>query len=168
MDEARWLSDEELTAWVRFTAVLELLPAALDAQLNADAGLTYFEYFCLAMLTEAPDRILRTSALAARTNATLPRLSRVITQLEKRGLVARTPCPKDRRATNITLTSTGWEKMVQAAPGHVNAVRRLVLDALEPEQVTQLSAISAAMLTRLDPDGRMLVTSRPDSTGTKA
>ncbi|NLA28265.1 MAG: MarR family transcriptional regulator, partial [Propionibacterium sp.] len=91
-----------------------------------------------------------------------------ITQLEKRGLVARTPCPKDRRATNITLTSAGWEKMVQAAPGHVNAVRRLVLDALDPEQVTQLSAISAAMLTRLDPDGRMLVTSRPDSTSAKA
>lgn len=161
MDETRWLAEEELAAWVRFTAVLELLPAALDAQLRTDADLTYFEYFCLAMLSEAPDHALRTSALAARTNATLPRLSRVITQLEKRGLVSRAPCPEDGRVTNVSLTDTGWDTMVKAAPGHVGAVRRLVLDALDPDQVRQLGDISAALLSRLDPDGRMLVTLPP-------
>ncbi|MBS1907013.1 MAG: winged helix-turn-helix transcriptional regulator [Actinobacteria bacterium] len=165
MSETRWLTEDELTAWVRFTAVLELLPAALDTQLNADAGLTHFEYFCLAMLSEAPDRVLRTSALAARTNATLPRLSRVVTQLERRGLASRAPCPEDGRATNVSLTDAGWDTMVRAAPGHVDAVRRLVLDALEPDQVRQLSDISAALLSRLDPDGRMLVTSPPAPTG---
>jgi len=159
MSDTRWLSDVEREAWVRFTAVLELLPAALDAQLNADAELTHFEFFCLAMLSEAPDRVLRASALATRTNATLPRLSRVVTQLEKRGLVARSPCPEDRRATNISLTEAGWHKVVAAAPGHVREVRQLVIDALDPDQVQQLSAIAAAMLSRLDPDGRMLATS---------
>ncbi len=164
MAEVRWLSKDELTAWIRFTAVLELLPAALDAQLRSDSDLTYYEYFCLAILSEAPGRVLRTSALAARTNATLPRLSRVITQLESRGLVARSSCEKDRRATNISLTEAGWEKVVAAAPGHVDAVRRLVLDALEPGEVGQLSELSAAILTRLDPEGRMLATPRPSET----
>ncbi|WP_138946226.1 MarR family winged helix-turn-helix transcriptional regulator [Plantibacter sp. M259] len=155
MTETRWLSADEQRSWVRFAAVLELLPAALDLQLTRDEHLTHFDYFTLAMLSETPDRTLRTSALAARTNATLPRLSRVLTRLEEAGFVARTPCPEDRRATNVTLTDAGWDKVVQAAPGHVEHVRSLVLDALTPAQIEQLGEISAALLTKLDPDGRM-------------
>ncbi|AQX79138.1 transcriptional regulator, MarR family [Plantibacter flavus] len=155
MTETRWLSDDEQRSWVRFAAVLELLPAALDLQLTRDEHLTHFDYFTLAMLSETPGRTLRTSALAARTNATLPRLSRVLTRLEEAGFVARTPCPEDRRATNVTLTDAGWDKVVQAAPGHVEHVRSLVLDALTPAQIEQLGEISAALLTKLDPDGRM-------------
>ncbi|TKJ99318.1 MarR family transcriptional regulator [Plantibacter flavus] len=155
MTDTRWLSDDEQRSWVRFAAVLELLPAALDLQLTRDEHLTHFDYFTLAMLSETPGRTLRTSALAARTNATLPRLSRVLTRLEEAGFVARTPCPEDRRATNVTLTDAGWDKVVQAAPGHVEHVRSLVLDALTPRQIEQLGEISAALLTKLDPDGRM-------------
>ena len=155
MTETRWLSDDEQRSWVRFAAVLELLPAALDLQLTRDEHLTHFDYFTLAMLSETSGRTLRTSALAARTNATLPRLSRVLTRLEEAGFVARTPCPEDRRATNVTLTDAGWDKVVQAAPGHVEHVRSLVLDALTPAQIEQLGEISAALLTKLDPDGRM-------------
>ncbi|SMQ63372.1 transcriptional regulator, MarR family [Plantibacter sp. VKM Ac-1784] len=155
MTDTRWLSDDEQRSWVRFAAVLELLPAALDLQLTRDEHLTHFDYFTLAMLSETPGRTLRTSALAARTNATLPRLSRVLTRLEEAGFVARTPCPEDRRATNVTLTDAGWDKVVQAAPGHVEHVRSLVLDALTPTQIEQLGEISAALLTKLDPDGRM-------------
>jgi hypothetical protein len=70
MSDTRWLSAAERDAWVRFSAVLELLPAALDAQLSQDAELTHVDYFTLAMLSEAPERVLRASALAARTNAT--------------------------------------------------------------------------------------------------
>ena len=107
------------------------------------------------MLSEAPGRVLRMSDLAARTNATLPRLSRVITQLEKRKLVRRSRSPQDGRATNVTLTDEGWETLVAAAPGHVEAVRRFVFGVLDPRQVDQLAAIAAAMLSRLDPHGRM-------------
>jgi len=160
MDSPNWLSTEERETWVRFSAVLELLPAALDSQLTQDAGLTHFDYFALAMLSEAPDRVLRASALAARTNSTLPRLSKVINRLESRGLVRRYPCPEDRRATNIALTESGWQKVVETAPGHLANVRAMVVDALTPEQLTQLSTISAALLTRLDPAGKMLASDR--------
>ena len=160
MDEMQRLTEEEPAAWERFVAVLELLPAALDAQLAADANLTFFEYFCLKTLADAPERKLRVSALAAHTNATLPRISRVVRRLEKRGLVGRATCPHDGRATNVSLTEEGWEKVAQAAPRQMGTVRKLVLDALEPEQVGQLSDISAALLSRLDPDGRLPVTSQ--------
>ncbi|HZA04872.1 MAG TPA: MarR family transcriptional regulator [Propionibacteriaceae bacterium] len=156
MTETRWLTAAERAAWLRFVAVLQLLPAALDGQLNRDEQLTHFEYFCLAMLSEAPQRTLRMTDLAARTNATLPRLSRVIAGLESAGMVERVPCPGDRRATNAVLTDAGWTKIVRAAPGHVAAVREFVIDALTPAQLTQLGRLSERMLARLDPDGKVV------------
>ncbi|MGY1653962.1 MarR family winged helix-turn-helix transcriptional regulator [Geodermatophilus sp. SYSU D01119] len=152
---ARWLSEDEMAAWVRLVAVVELLPGVLDGQLRRDAQVTHFDYHVLAMLSEAPDRTLRMTELATRTNATLPRLSHVVRRLEERGLVERAPCPYDGRATNARLTDAGWAKVRETAPGHVATVREHVIDALTPEQVTQLTGIADAVLRRLDPDGRM-------------
>jgi DNA-binding MarR family transcriptional regulator len=151
----RWLNKTQLSAWVRLAAVLELLPGVLDSQLRRDAGLTHFEYYVLAMLSEAPEHTLRMTSLALQTNATLPRLSHVVRRLEDRNLVERFPCPEDARATNARLTSEGWEKVRDSAPGHVATVRQHVIDALTPEQVTQLAAITDSILTTLDPDGEM-------------
>lgn len=154
-DTTRWLSADEQTAWIRFAAVVELLPRTLDAQLLRDEGLTHFDYFALAMLSESPERTLRMTTLAGLTSATLPRLSRVINRLEADGFVERRPCPQDGRATNVVLTDRGMAKVVHAAPGHVEHVRETVLDALSPQQVAELSSISARLLTELDPDGKM-------------
>jgi DNA-binding MarR family transcriptional regulator len=150
--EPRWLDAQERAAWLRLIAVVELLPSALDAQLRRDSQLTHFDYYVLAMLSESPERTLRMTALAARTNATLPRLSHVVRRLEDRRLVERFPCPQDGRATNARLTSAGWDSVVAAAPGHVEAVRRHVLDPLSKQQVTQLREICDALLPTLDPD----------------
>jgi DNA-binding MarR family transcriptional regulator len=106
----------------------------------------------LAMLSEAPQRTLRMTALASRTNATLSRLSHVVQRLEDRGLLERFPCPQDRRATNARLTDAGWTHVVSTAPGHLETVRKYVIDALTPRQVTQLAAITEAILNRIDPD----------------
>jgi DNA-binding MarR family transcriptional regulator len=154
------LDQPQQAAWVRLASVLELLPGVLDAQLRRDAGLMHFEYFVLAMLSEAPKRTLRMSVLAAQTNSTPPRLSHVVARLEGRGLVERMPCPGDARATNARLTAAGWRKIREAAPGHVANVRESVIDALTPAQVRQLAAIGEAILGRLDPDGAMSATYR--------
>jgi DNA-binding MarR family transcriptional regulator len=150
-----WLTDDELAAWVRLIGVVELLPGVLDAQLRRDAGLSHFEYHVLAMLSESPQHTLRMTALAARTNATLPRLSHVVRRLEERGLIERSACPQDARATNARLTDEGWDTLRAAAPGHVATVREHVIDALTPEQVDQLGAISEAILGRVDPNGAL-------------
>ncbi len=150
-----WLNEDERAAWVRLVAVVELLPGVIDSQLRRDADLTHFEYFVLAMLSEAPERTLRMTTLAQNTNATLPRLSHVVRRLEDRGMVERFPCPEDGRATNARLTPTGWDAVVAATPGHVDTVRRYVLDSLTPTQLEQLRRIADALLTRLDRNGRM-------------
>ena len=156
--DAPWLDRRQLRAWVRFRAVLELLPATLDAQIRRDADVNEFEYHVLAMLSETPARTLRMTEVARRTAATLPRLSHVVTRLESRGLVERSPCPEDRRATNARLTEAGWAKVQHAAAHHVATVRHHVVDALTAEQVDQLAAIADALLARLDPTGGMAAT----------
>ena len=155
MADTRWLDEAQMAAWLRLAALLELLPGALDSQLRRDAGLTHFEYFVLAMLSEAPQRTLRMTALARLTHGTLPRLSHVVRRLEDRGLVERFPCPADARATNARLTPAGWSKVVDTAPGHVATVREHVIDALTPEQVRQLAGIADSVLATLDVDDAM-------------
>ncbi len=153
-DQPVWLTDDELRAWVRFIGVVQLLPGVLDTQLQRDSQLSHFEYYTLAILSEAPGRTLRMTGLAARTNSTLPRLSHVVTRLEKRGLVARTECPEDRRAMNATLTDDGWQTVVAAAPGHAAQVRDSVFAGLDADDVAHLHRISDAILERIDPEGR--------------
>ena len=152
--EPRWLSPAEREAWLGLIGVVELLPGALDGQLQHDAGVSHFEYMVLAMLSEAPDHTLRMTALAAQTNSTLPRLSHVVTRLENRGLVERIPCPQDKRATNAHLTDAGWQHIRATAPGHVAAARELVIDSLSAAQIEQLRDITASILSRLDPSQR--------------
>jgi len=152
--EPRWLSPAEREAWLGLIGVVELLPGALDAQLQRDAGLSHFEYMVMAMLSEAPDHTLRMTALAAHTNSTLPRLSHVVSRLVNRGFVERMPCPQDKRATNAHLTDAGWQHIRASAPGHVAAVRSLVVDSLSAAQIEQLRDIAKSILARLDPADR--------------
>ena len=157
MDDTRWLTPDQLRAWKKFVAVVEVLPGVLDSQLQRDADVTHFEYFTMAMLSEAPERTLRMTSLASATNSSLPRLSHVVSRLEKRGYVDRAPCPEDRRATNATLTEDGWQKVVATAPGHVDTVRENVIAPLNAEDVAGLDRAMSAILRTIDPENRFRV-----------
>ncbi|WP_394813285.1 MarR family winged helix-turn-helix transcriptional regulator [Streptomyces johnsoniae] len=85
------------------------------------------------------------SDLAARTSASLSRLSHVVGRLEKRGLLARARIPGSGRRTNATLTEAGYEEVVAAAPGHVAAVREYLIDGLEPHELAALRRIGTAV-----------------------
>jgi DNA-binding MarR family transcriptional regulator len=152
----RWLGPDERATWLALAGVLEMLPGALDGQLQRDAGLTFFEYMVLAMLSEQPDRTLRMSQLAAVTNGSLSRLSHVATRLEKQGYLRRVASAQDRRATDAVLTGDGWDKVVATAPGHVEWVRTLVIDPLSPAQQSQLRTIGERILSAIDPRGNRL------------
>ncbi len=150
--EPRWLDGIERDAWLSLIGVIIRLPAALDAQLQRDAGLSHFEYMVMVNLSNADDHVLRMSQLAALCHSSLSRLSHVVARLERRGWLRRDPCPDDGRATLATLTDDGFATLASAAPGHVDAVRAYVIDALDPEQLGQLSAIGDTILGRLDGD----------------
>ena len=149
-DDPRWLSDDEQRAWRSLAAVMLRLPAELESQLQRDADMSHFEYWVLAMLSEAPDRSLRLSHLAPRCNASLSRLSHVVTRMETRGWVERRPCPEDARATMAVLTDAGWDTVVETAPGHVETVRGLVFDGLDPDEVAELGRLCDIMLAHIE------------------
>lgn len=146
-----WLTAEEEHAWRALWAVMTWLPARLDAQLRAEAGLSLAEYSALSQISEAPGRAVRLSDLARSANMTLSHLSRVIARLEGSGWVERLPDPADGRFTLGRLTQAGWETVQRAAPGHVRAVRRLVVDALEPAQLRALGDAASVVATLVDP-----------------
>jgi DNA-binding MarR family transcriptional regulator len=152
--QPRWLDRAELDAWMPLGGLLLKLPAALDAQMQRDSALSHFEYLVLAGLSEAPARTRRMSELAALANGSLSRLSHVVKRLEARGWVRREPCASDGRYTNAVLTDDGWAKVVASAPGHVQAVRTLVLDALSGDELVQLGAVARRILDKLEADGR--------------
>ena len=161
-EEPRWLSVEEQQTWFALTGVLTWLPDALDAQLQRDAGISHFEYMVMAMLSMSPQRTRRMSDVAALANGGLPRLSRTVDRLDKRGWVVRRPDPADGRATLAVLTDAGYDKVVATAPGHVAEVRRLVLDPLSAAQVRQLHEIATSIGAVVQPDGSLPVMPTPD------
>jgi DNA-binding MarR family transcriptional regulator len=135
---SRWLDKDQEAAWRALATVLVKLPWALECQLQRDAGLSFIEYHALARLSEDPHHTVRMSTLAALTNASLSRLSHLMTRLESRGLVRRQPDPDDGRFTNAILTKAGYAKLVASAPAHVATVRSLVIDALSAAELKQL------------------------------
>lgn len=146
----RWLTEDELDAWLKLAGVMFKLAPALDSQLQRDSDLTHFDYLCLAMLSETDDRTRTMSDLAGKTNASLSRLSHVITKLEKRGWVSRCPSPASRRVTMVRLTDEGWDVLVKAAPGHVETVRDLVFDGLSADDVAALDKLCGHIVERIE------------------
>ncbi|MCK6079252.1 MarR family transcriptional regulator [Microbacterium sp. EYE_5] len=143
------LPPDALATWSSLATLLEWLPAALDAQLQRDAGLTHFEYGILYALSHADDGRLRMSTLAGYAHSSLSRLSRAATRLEARGYLRRETDPDDGRYTVAILTDEGAAARRAAGPGHVELVNRLVLERLTVAQQRQLGVITGRILTAI-------------------
>ncbi len=148
----RWLTPREHDAWIELRRLLLLLPAALDSRMARQAGLTFFEYQIMATLSEVEDTTLRMSELAGATSSSLSRLSHAVARLETQGFVVRRRCGGVGRSSLATLTPKGSRKLVASAPGHVEAVRSLIIDGLTTEQLRLLGTISTRIVARLDAD----------------
>jgi DNA-binding MarR family transcriptional regulator len=149
-NQPRWLNDDERQAWVRFVGLLLKLPQALDSAMRQRTGLTHFEYVVMSALSESVGRTRPMSELADLTNASLSRLSHVVAKLEQCGWVHRSTCPHSGRVTLATLTDAGMAVVVESAPQHVEAVRALVIDPLDPSQLEQLATISGRLLDNIE------------------
>lgn len=138
----RSLNHHEWSAWLQLVSTFTLLPAALDSQLQRDAGMSHFEFEVMVALSRQPDRSLQLKDLAIVANGSLSRLSHVISRLERRGWVRRSRGTRGR-ATYAELTDEGYEKLMATGPIHLREVRRLVFDVLTPEEVKALKHVTA-------------------------
>ena len=126
------------------------LPWSIDQQLQRDSKLGMVDYQVMAMLSQSAQQTMRLSSLAEVTNASLSRLSRVVTRLEERGLVRREPDTMDGRFTKAVLTEEGLQTLAEAAPRHVAHVRSLVIDVLSAEQLRRLGRDAKRIVAHID------------------
>ncbi len=147
--DTRWLDEDEQQTWRAFLTAQRLLFDRLERQLQRDAGLPHAYYEILVRLSEAPDRTLRMSQLADSSLSSRSRLSHAVARLEAAGWVRRRACAEDRRGAFAELTPEGLAKLEEAAPGHVDAVRADLFDALDRDQQRVLREISDALVAHL-------------------
>ena len=149
MTETTWLTPDEQAAWRAYVESTKVVFDALDRQLLRDSDMPHAYFEVLVRLSEAPARTMRMSELADLTLSSRSRLSHAVARLEERGWVQRTNCETDRRGQNATLTDHGFEVLAAAAPGHVDTVRRTVVDGLSSEQLAQLAEIGRTIVERV-------------------
>jgi DNA-binding MarR family transcriptional regulator len=145
-----WLTPAEQEAWRGFVRMHLRLNARLTRDLQAHAKLSGADYEILVALTDVAEGRQRFQELARCVEWEQSRLSHQIARMIKRGLVAREECAEDGRAAYVVITPAGRETIRSAAPHHVATVRRLVLDALDPEDLATLARISHRVLDHLD------------------
>jgi DNA-binding MarR family transcriptional regulator len=146
----RWLTAEEQRVWRRWMTLNAQLSATLQRELQDDAGLSTQDYEVLVHLTDSPEGRMRVTDLARLMQWERSRVSHHVTRMERRRLVQRVECAEDGRGAFVVITPQGRAAIEQAAPGHVNTVRRLVFDVLSPEEVDSFGAIIDKALAQLD------------------
>jgi len=149
-NDVPWLEEREQVLWRRWLRVNALLPAALHRALQADSGLSLQDFDVLVQLTESPEARVRVNDLARALHWERSRVSHHITRMERRGLVKREECADDGRGAFVVLTPQGRTSIQQAAPGHVQEVRRLIFDQLSGDEIDVLGGVLDRILSGLD------------------
>ena len=149
----RRLDEIEMDAWRSFLAASTSVTARLNRELEAGCGISMHEYEILVRLSEAPDHTLRMSTLAEHVSHSRSRLTHTVRRLESVGYVERSSCDSDRRGVNCTLTQEGFDFLREAAPVHLDGVRRHVVDRLSREQQVALAELMRVIAQAPDSSG---------------
>jgi DNA-binding MarR family transcriptional regulator len=151
MEDVSWFPAEQIEDWKALMALTLALPAALDAQLKRDGGMTSFEYHVMAALSDAGGRSLPMSMLASLASASMSRVSHVVARLEQTGWVERRASQLNGCRTDAHLTDLGWRKVQETAPAYVQEARRLVVDVLSPDELRVLGEAARKIVRIADP-----------------
>ncbi|WP_067714894.1 MarR family winged helix-turn-helix transcriptional regulator [Nocardia yamanashiensis] len=144
----RWLSDEEQATWQSYIRLRQRLDAAIAAGLTRD-GLSYSDYEVLVALAAAGGN-LRAKELGAEICWDKSRLSKHLSRMAARGLVGRCQAVDDARGREIMLTDAGRAALEAAAPNHVELVRRLFIDELDPGEAAAMRSLSAKVVAEAE------------------
>jgi DNA-binding MarR family transcriptional regulator len=137
--QIRPLDEREMSAWHALIRAHNRVVRKLEAELEAEHGLTLPAYEVLAHLSDAPDAQLRMSELAQHAVLTPSGLTRLVDKLAREGLVRRDKCSADARVVYAVLTPLGRRRLEAAYPTHLRGVRAHLIDLLTPVQQEALS-----------------------------
>ncbi len=125
-----WLEGDQQRAWLAYIRVQLRLSYEMNRQLLADSGISLPDYDVLTALSVADAGRMQITVLAAQIGWERSRVSHHVRRMSERGLVSSGLSAADRRVTEVTLTSGGRQALDEAAPGHVDLVRRLFFGGL--------------------------------------
>jgi DNA-binding MarR family transcriptional regulator len=131
------LNESEEAFWRALMRIVLSLPRRLDGDLVRSVGITANEYTTLMCLSEAPDRELRMTDLAHAAALSGSRMTRLVEDLQARGLVTKRTSTADARGNVAKLTPAGLAKLKKAWPVHLASVRDRVFDHVDPRTVTK-------------------------------
>ena len=134
-----WLEGDQQRAWLAYIRVQLRLAYEMNRQLLADSGMSLPDYDVLTALSVADGGRMPITVLAAHIGWERSRLSHHARRMSARGLVTCGPSAADRRVTEVALTGRGRQALEEAAPGHVDLVRRLFFEGLPDGLVGPLS-----------------------------
>jgi DNA-binding MarR family transcriptional regulator len=133
------LDGEQQRAWLAYIRVQLRLVYEMNRQLLADSGMSLPDYDVLTALSVADGGRMQITVLAAQIGWERSRVSHHVRRMSARGLVTCGLSAADRRVTEVTLTDRGRQALGEAAPGHVDLVRRLFFGGLPPGLVGPLT-----------------------------
>jgi len=149
---ARWLDSDQQAHWREFLSGTTRLFERLDRQLRERSGISLAEYEILVRLSEAPGQHLRMAELASSLAHSRSRITHTVARLEAAGAVIRRACPSDGRGVLALLTDGGMRMLVDAAPGHVDAVRGYLVDVASPADFEAVGRVFGATADLLADD----------------
>ncbi|MDQ3416896.1 MAG: MarR family transcriptional regulator [Actinomycetota bacterium] len=149
---ARWLDSDQQAHWRAFLSGTTRLFERLDRQLRERSGISLAEYEILVRLSEAPGQHLRMAELASSLAHSRSRITHTVARLEAAGAVIRRACPSDGRGVLALLTDDGMRMLVDAAPGHVDAVRDYLVDVASPADFEAVGRVFGATADLLADD----------------
>ncbi|MGH3506915.1 MAG: MarR family winged helix-turn-helix transcriptional regulator [Nocardioidaceae bacterium] len=147
--ETRWLDNEQQRAWRSYMLGTTLLMERLDRDLRAH-GLSLPEYEILVRLSEAEDMRLRMAVLADSVKNSRSRITHTIARMERSGLVERRSCASDGRGVFAQLTDKGYQTLVEAAPYHVDSVRRALVDIVSRDDLLAIGRAFSSVVDELE------------------
>ena len=125
--------------WGALLKVHAALVPRLDRELQDAHGLPLTWYDVLLELNSAPDRRLTMGQLGAVAAVSRTRVSRVVDELVRAGLVTREANPDDGRSAFAALTPAGRTALRKAAPTYLAAVQREFADHLTAREAEVLA-----------------------------
>ncbi|MFC0110636.1 MarR family winged helix-turn-helix transcriptional regulator [Kibdelosporangium aridum] len=143
------LSAREEALWRALARLMVSLPRGLDDDLLRNTGLSLTDYSVLMHLSEAEHRQLRMADLATATALSASRITRVVDNLQSRGLVDKQRTCTDGRGYNAVLTPAGLARLESAYPTHLASVRRRVIDLMDPDLIGPVGKQLVAVAEKL-------------------
>lgn len=144
-----WLDSREERAWRAFVNASHQLPVRLNGHLLQDSGITGADYQVLAVLSEHPSGRIPAQELCGLLQWEKSRLSHQLRRMESLGLIVREPNPEDARSVLVCLLATGRRTIEDAAPHHVNNVRRYFIDLFTPAELDTFADLNGRVLRHL-------------------